>query len=402
MTDHAAATLGAEGAPRPRDVLGVPVLPPPLATRATTTLRGLFGRLRRGLAPPPVRIMEAVLAGLEPAVLAAVCGLDVPDRLCRGPVAIGDLADELRIDRGRLLRLLRCAHVHGWLRLDRHGRVHATRVTRFLRRDHPGGWRAWVTFAGGSEVTASIAALDEALVPDGDPFATANGQPFFPWMLAHPERHASFDAAMAAGARLHGLLLARALRWSSSRAVCDVGGGDGTLLRVLVAHHPHLRGVVLELPEVAARVPPHERVTARAGDAFHHVPRGFDTYLLVNVVHDWDDRSATLLLGRTAAAARASTTDDRPARVVVVDSESPSRPADDLSLRADLLMLALTRGRERSLDELVALARGAGLAPLSSHRLASGDVALVLEPEPTPGGDPTGAGTAGNNQTERD
>jgi hypothetical protein len=32
-------------------------------------------------------------------VLVALCGLDVPERLIRGPVAIDDLADELWVDR---------------------------------------------------------------------------------------------------------------------------------------------------------------------------------------------------------------------------------------------------------------------------------------------------------------
>lgn len=369
--------------PRPRDVVGAPVLPPVAATRALNATRGRLGRLRRALAPPPVQILESALAGLEPAVLAALCHLDVPDRLAAGPVGLDALADELGVDPQRLQRLVRYAHVHGWLRLDRRGQVRATRVTRFLQRDHPGGWRAWVVLTGGPEIGAAISALAAALTADHDPFEAANGEPFFAWMLAHPPRHATFDAAMAAGARLHGLLLARALPWSSSRRVCDIGGGDGTLLDVLVGHHPHLRGVVLELPEVVARMPPRARISAEVGDAFRAVPGGCDTYLLVNVLHDWSDREATVLLRRAGEAAAAGSGDEPPARVVIVDSEVRSRPGDDVSLRADLLMLALTPGgRERTEHELVALGRAAGLHPQRIHRLGTGDLAIVLQPEP--------------------
>jgi len=366
--------------PRPQDVLGVPALPPPAVTRATNRARELLGRLQRGTAPPPVRIMESALAGLEPAVLASLCRLDLPDRLT-GPVDVARLAAELDVDADRLTRLLRFAHVRGWVRLDRRHRVHPTRVTTFLRRDHPGGWRAWVTFAAGQEVTAALAALERALPPDGDAFAAANGLDFFPWMNAHPDRHASFDAAMAAGARMHGLLLARAVDWSTSRRVCDIGGGDGTLLSVLVAHHPHLHGVVLELPEVAARMPVRHQVTAEAGDAFHAVPPGCDTYLLVNVLHDWSDAAATDLLRRAAEAARTSAVDGTPARVIVVDHRAHPRPTDDMALLADTLMLALTPGgHERSVEAFAALGRAAGLEVQRAHRLASGDLALVLHP----------------------
>ncbi len=371
-------------APRAQDVVGAPVLPPAAATRAVTGMRGWLARMRRGLAPPPVQILESALAGLEPTVLRVLCHLDVPDRLASGPIALDTLADELDVDRERLRRVARYAHVHGWLRLDRRRSLRATRVTRFLQRDHPGGWRAWVDLATAQETNAATAALPEALSADGDAFAAGNGQAFFPWMLAHPEAHATFDAAMAAGARMHGLLLARSLEWSSSQRVCDIGGGDGTLLGVLVAVHPHLHGAVLELPEVAARMPPREKVTAVAGDAFQAVPKGHDTYLLVNVLHDWDDRAATVLLQRAAEAAAGDPGDGGPARVVVVDTEARSGPSDDISLRADLLMLALTPGgRERCADEFVALARAAGLRHQRTHRLGSGDLALVLEPDPS-------------------
>lgn len=375
--------------PRTRDVVGAPALPPVTATRALNAVRGRLARLRRGLAPPPVQILESALAGLEPAVLAALCHLGVPDRLATGPVDLEVLAGELGVEPQRLQRLVRYAHVHGWLRLDRRGQVRATRVTRFLQRSHPGGWRAWVELAGGPEIGAAIAALAADPIAADDPFATANGAPFFAWLCAHPTRHATFDAAMAAGARLHGLLLAGALPWSSSRRVCDIGGGDGTLLDVLVGCHPHLRGVVLELPEVVARIPSRARIDAEAGDAFRAVPGGCDTYLLVNVLHDWGDREATMLLGRAAEAAAAGSADGQGARVVVVDSEARTRPGDDVSLRADLLMLALTPGgRERTGDELVALGRAAGLQPERIHRLGSGDLAVVLRPAPSsaPGG----------------
>jgi CubicO group peptidase (beta-lactamase class C family) len=362
---------------RPRDVLGVPALPPAAVTGIADRARAGLARLHRGMAPPPARIMESALAGLEPAALATLCHLEIPDHL-DAPVPLPSLAARLDVDAHRLRRLLAYAHVRGWIRMDRRGRVHATRVTRFLRRDHPGGWRAWVVFAAGDEISAAMAHLDHGLERHGDAFAAANGSSFFEWMVAHPDRHAAFDAAMAAGARMHGLLLANDLDWADSRRVCDVGGGDGTLLDVLTTHHPHLEGVVLELPDVVARMPERPRVTGEAGDAFAAVPTGFDTYLYVNVLHDWDDGDATRLLQRAADAIRAGGNHGA-ARVVVVDSQCHHTPVDDLTQRADLLMLALTPGgRERSTSEFAALGRAAGLQLRSTRPLVSGDVAHTL------------------------
>jgi hypothetical protein len=300
-----ARTGTGNGAVGPREVLGVPTLPPGNVARLGNRLRAGLARAHRAAAPPPARLLEAALGGLELAALATLCRLEVPDRLT-GPVPVHRLADELGLDAARLERLVRYAATRGWVRLDRRGRVRPTRSTAFLRRDHPGGWRAWIEFTAGAEVTAALASLDAGLRADGDAFAAANGQPFFAWMQQHPDRHATFDGAMAAGGRMHGLLLARTLDWSASTRVCDVGGGDGTLLGVLLAQHPHLEGVLLDLPEVVERAAERPRLTAVGGDAFTAVPEGCDAYLFVNVLHDWDDEAAVTLL-RRAAEALAST-----------------------------------------------------------------------------------------------
>jgi hypothetical protein len=361
----------------PAEVLGVPVLPPARSAVLGTRVRAGLARLHRALGPPPARVLEGALGALDLAVLAALCRLEVPERLNR-PVTCAELAAACGVDAQRFDRLTRYAATRGMLRLDRRGRLRPTRLTRFLRRDHPGGWRAWVEFASGAEVLGALAALDAGLTADGDAFAAANGAPFFRWMAEHPERHAIFDAAMAAGGRMHGLLLARALDWSASRRVCDIGGGDGALLGVLFAQHPHLEGVVLELPEVAARVPARPRVQAVAGDAFAGVPAGCDTYLFVNVLHDWEDAAAVTLLGRAAEAARMS---GPSARIVVVESVAHARPRDDLATLADGLMLALTPGgRERTTAEVATLARQVDLLLEGTHPLVSGDVAHVLRP----------------------
>jgi hypothetical protein len=357
----------------PRQVLGTPALPPAVITGHANRIRAGLSRAQRGTGLPPVRILEAALASLDLAVLAAVCRLDVPDRL-RQPVTMVRLASELAVDEDRLARLLRYAATRGWLRLDRRGRVRGTRVTAFLRRDHPGDWRAWIEFASGDEVGRALAVIDRGLAGDGDAFEAANGAPFFTWMQEHPDRHGTFDRAMAAGGRMHGLLLGRTLDWSTSRTVCDIGGGDGALLGALIGQHPHLEGVLLDLPSVIERAPARPRVRALGGDAFSAVPEGCDTYLLVNVLHDWDDAAAIRLLRRAAETAAAGDG----ARVVILESEAAARPRDDLALRADLLMLALTPGgRERTTREFAALAEAAGLHLERTHHLASGDVAHV-------------------------
>ena len=354
-----------------RDVLGVPALPPGPVAAGAARMRSALGRLHAAMAPPPLRILEALFGMLDHRVLVAICDAGVPDVL-RKPTDIASLADRLHVDEVMLERLLRYSATRGWVGIDRRGRVRPTRVTAFLRRDHPGGWRAWVDFAGGDEVVSAVQAL--TTLADIDGFAAVNGASFFAWMADHPERWAIFDEAMGAGGRMHALGLASAVEWDGTGTVCDVGGGTGHLLATLLELVPGLRGVVLDLPDVVARAVRHPRLTAVGGDAFEEVPAGCDTYLLVNVLHDWSDDDAIRLLGRVAEAAPPG------ARVIVVDNEATTVPRDRLTVSTDVLIAALTSGgRERDIPSFARLGAAAGLRHHRSVRLPSGDLALVFD-----------------------
>jgi methylase of polypeptide subunit release factors len=73
---------------------------------------------------------------------------------------------------------------------------------------------------------------------------------------------------------------------SSYSVAVDVGGADGALVHSLMQHNPHLRGIVLDWPEVAAAAAAAakarglaERTEAIGGDFFRSVPEG-DLFLL--------------------------------------------------------------------------------------------------------------------------
>ena len=357
--------------PTVAEVLGVPFIPPSVVTRSGTRLRAALGRAHAAMAPPPLRILEGLFGMLDHRVLVALCEIGVPDALT-APTTVADLGKRVGADADMLERMLRFAATRGWVRIDRRGRVKPTKVTAFLRTDHPGGWRSWVAFAGGDEIVAAVGALS-ARQERVDGFAHVNGAPFFEWMAAHPDRWATFDQAMAAGGRMHALALVAALDWSTTRTVCDVGGGTGELLACLLDLLPEVRGTVLDLPDVVDRSVKHPRLATVGGDAFVDVPNGFDSYLLVNVLHDWSDDDAGRILERVVDAAGAQS------QVIVVDNDRPTVPLPDVAVGTDVLMAALTAGgHERGPDEMVRLVEAQGLSHERSVRLASGDFVHVF------------------------
>ena len=62
---------------------------------------------------------------------------------------------------------------------------------------------------------------------------------------------------MAAGGRMHAIVLDATVNWRGVTTICDVGGGTGDLLKSLLDRHPTWHGIVIDLPQVIERAVQH-------------------------------------------------------------------------------------------------------------------------------------------------
>ena len=120
---------------------------------------------------------------------------------------------------------------------------------------------------------------------------------------------------------------------------------------------PDAAGILFERPEVVATLHlEHPRMTALPGDFFVDALPAADAYVLMEVLHDWADDECVMILRAIRRAARASAT------VLVVEAVLDEDRPDPRTGTLDVIMLAVTGGRERSPAELGALFERAGFA----------------------------------------
>ena len=161
--------------------------------------------------------------------------------------------------------------------------------------------------------------------------------------------------------------------WSAVDSVVDVGGGDGALLRKILAAHPHLSGTLLDLPHVLENA--QEDGLARvSGDFLEEVPKGADVYVLSQILHDWDDSDAVRILRACRKAIPAH------GRLLVVEQILRDDGVPDPALLLDLHMLVLLGGRERTEPEWERLFAAGGFT-LTSTR--TGPRSALLEARPS-------------------
>jgi demethylspheroidene O-methyltransferase len=139
------------------------------------------------------------------------------------------------------------------------------------------------------------------------------------------------------------------------QVVLDIGGGEGTFIRSVMALHPHLEGWVMDLPAVTERaeLAMKRAIPDRAWRVFPGdfrstpLPIGADLITLVRVVHDHDDEVIAPLFSKIWNALRVG------GRLMIAEPLSKTigvEPMGDAYF--GMFFLAMGSGRPRSFNEL--------------------------------------------------
>lgn len=310
-------------------------------------------------------ILGTALGYLASRSLHVAAGLGLADLLKDGPRSVEELAQVCKAHPQSLYRLLRVLAGHGIFAEDAAGRFRLTPAAALLRSDVPGSLRDAVNMIGdiagdGSWWTA-MGGLEETIRTGEPGFRRIHGIGFFDFLAAHPEAGAWFDRGLANFTTTENAAIAGAYDFAPFRRVLDIGGGQGGLLAEILRQNPGSCGVLFDRPPVvqdpAALVAAGllERCDTVAGDFFRAVPAGGGAYILKRILHDWNDAQCLEILRACREAMDARSV------LLVVDAVVPPgndpHPAKDM----DILMMALTEGRERTEAEFRDLFAQAGL-----------------------------------------
>ena len=187
----------------------------------------------------------------------------------------------------------------------------------------------------------------------------------FPFLTKYPEEAAIFNQAMASKTAAVASAFVAAYDCSEFSTMVELGGGHGSLLRAILTANPRLRGILVDLPNVAEQALQYvrngglaDRCDVLAGNFFETVPAGGDAYILKSVIHDWDDSQSMAILANIAQAINPN------GRLLLIEMVVPDRmdqsPWSQMVAGSDLNMLVNTGGRERSETEFQSLLRSAG------------------------------------------
>lgn len=305
------------------------------------------------VALPPHAELRRIMRGFERSQLIYVAvKLGLADLVGDDRKDAQTLARASGIDAPVLYRLMRGLAWCGLVRHENDDSFSLTPLGRCLRIDAPDSLRDHVLCIGEIEVPAWNALL-HAVQVGGVAFEHAFGERFYDYLGRHADAGAYFDRLMAVSTAPVAHAVARAYDFSSVETLVDIGGGNGTLLTTILRAHPHMHGIIFDLPSVIARTaqsPEAPEIAARlrlvGGDFFADVSPPADAYMMRWVLHNWDDDHCVRLLDNCHRALPS------PGRLLVVEEIMPERvDASTETVSLDLGMMVHLGGRERTASE---------------------------------------------------
>jgi len=295
-------------------------------------------------------------------MLYVAAKLGLSDLLAKGPKTAEDLAIATNAHGPSLHRLLRALASTGVFAERPDGTFESTALADRLRSDAPDSQRAFALSYGEPWWWNAFGELLHSVKTGETAFNRVHGMTFFEYLGRHADAAGIFNQNMTAATVGLAEALATAYDFSQVKVLMDVGGGHGALAAAVLRQNPLMRAVIFDQQAVlegAASVLQEAGILARCdlspGDFFQAVPPGGDLYILKDIIHDWDDVRAAVILHNVRRAMRAD------AKLLVIESVIPPGNEPFRGKLVDITMLVFTGGRERTEPEYTRLLHDAGL-----------------------------------------
>jgi len=304
---------------------------------------------------PQFHIWQLGLGFANTAVLHALVKTGVIEQLREGPKRLSEIEQACGLHTDVLYRAMRFATVIDVVEKDEEYYA-LTEKGRFLLKDVQGSLYMGLLLVGSESWQRAWQNLAHALTTGGNAFEPVMGASFFEYLDKHPETGTLYNQWMTISTTMTGRAIADAYDFTPFRTVCDIGGGQGILLKSILTANTHLQGILYDQESVLkghVLADILQRVELRAGNFFERVPEA-DVLLMKSVIHDWNNEKCQVILSNCRQVMQPSS------RLLIIEMVIAT-PTDLMGAFYDLHMQVLLGGRERTENEFREILEKAGL-----------------------------------------
>ncbi len=315
----------------------------------------------------PVSLGEMARGYFRGKLLVAAVRLGIADALGDVERGLDEIALATKANPDALYRLMRALASIGVVAEVAPARFRLTPFGQPLRKDVPNS--VWASILFWADLLADswtyLADCVQAGNRDGAAVARERDGTKSRWSV-EPDAKAIFHHAFAESTAASMAPFVSAYDFSTCQVVADLGGGGGGLLTAILTTNPLVQGILVDRNEAVTAAANKftslglaDRCQFQAADLFESVPAGPGVYVLQSVLHGYDDNNARRILNNCRAVTKPD------GKLLIIEVVLPTTVAStdqtlEKLLMADINMLAVTGGRERSEAEWMSLLSSAG------------------------------------------
>ena len=314
-----------------------------------------------GAVPPHVQLIQMATAYWVSRIVYVAAQLKLADHLASGPRSAAELAGPTGTHARSLHRLMRTLASFGVLSEADDSRFALTPLGDALKSGAPGSARASILSMAGQWSWRAWEEFPFSIATGNTAMEKAWGMPIFEFLAKNPQEASHFSEAMIG---IHGgepPAVAAAYDFSRFGTIADVGGASGNMLAHILTRHSTPRGLLFDQPHVVRDAPAliearglSGRIALESGSFFERVPAGADAYILSHIIHDWNEDQCLTILANCRKAMKPDGT------LLIVEFVLPPGNAPHFGKLADMVMLAMPGGEERTEQEYRTLLGKAG------------------------------------------
>lgn len=337
-------------------------MPPYYVIKAISWFRRFLLNLNRRLFPASVVLFEQFQSLWVLPSLYVAAKLDVAEQMKEGPLSPEELAKKVSADPGALARVMRALAAEGIFRRLRDGRFALNGRARPLLNGK-GSLRHMLIHHLGPVNWKNLGELMYTVTTGKEAFTRIYGEDLYSYLKEHHEEYQVFDRSMSNLSELGLMPILGAYPFGRFKTIADIGGGEGFLLSAIVKKYPGSEGILFDLPEALDKAPSFlesqgtsSRIQIIPGSFNEPIRLSADLYILKNIIHNWDDERAALILSNIARSMPEG------AKILIIDMIVPEHGGPPTPSLLDIQMLvSFSEGKERTRAEFEKVVSMAGL-----------------------------------------
>ncbi|MBK7434409.1 MAG: methyltransferase domain-containing protein [Chitinophagaceae bacterium] len=303
----------------------------------------------------PVRAFMILGGMMNSQVVSALIKTNIFESLASEPRSTDELTGTCHVNQNVLSRTLRYAAFIGLINYAE-GKYSLTDVGRCFLKNVPGSLYGSASFISAPPWRDSWNNFTHCLESGLPAFDHVMGKPFFEFLNTNEEYGKPFNNYMTMMTTMTAPVVVESYDFSVFKTICDVGGGQGILLKAILEKAPHTQGILFDMESAMKQ---HvlsdfmQRVQFVSGSFFEAIPAA-DCLILKTVIHDWNDENAQKILSNCRNALT-------PGGKIILVEQVVEEPFTLMSLFYDLHMQVMLGGSERTEGEFRKLFESSGL-----------------------------------------